>query len=183
MRAGIWSCYRATTPIEQTGRVASSSFDPGGGQCALCTSETTDRHTVHCCSHYHVTTMMAYSAHLPAPIFDALPHLTTFYHICHITTSTTSTPTTLRLQRHDDDSPPLRTASTAGYQLHYTYYHLLPLQLLLTPPLLLPWRPDATHSTLLLHSTRRRVARQRVLRPASPDQRLTSAGGVDGFTT
>jgi hypothetical protein len=83
MRAGIWSCYRATTPIEQTGRVASSSFDPGGGQCALCTSETTDRHTVHCCSHYHVTTMMAYSAHLPAPIFDALPHLTTFYHICN----------------------------------------------------------------------------------------------------
>jgi hypothetical protein len=128
MRAGIWSHYRATTPIEQTGHAASSSFDPGGGQCALRTNETTGRHTVHCCSHYHVTTMMTCFEHLAAPIFDALPHLTTVYHIYHITTS--STPTTLHLQHHDDDSPPLRTANTAGYHYHYnyttpttTYYH------------------------------------------------------------
>ena len=60
MRAGIWSHYRATTPIEQTGRVASSSFDPGGEQCAPRTSETTDQHTVHCCSHCHVTTTATY---------------------------------------------------------------------------------------------------------------------------
>jgi hypothetical protein len=119
MRAGIWSHYRATTPIEQTGHAASSSFDPGGGQCALRTNETTGRHTVHCCSHYHVTTMMTCFEHLAAPIFDALPHLTTVYHIYHITTS--STPTTLHLQHHDDDSPPLRTANTAGYHYHYNY--------------------------------------------------------------
>ena len=76
----------------------------------------------------HVTTMMTCFEHLAAPIFDALPHLTTVYHIYHITTS--STPTTLHLQHHDDDSPPLRTANTAGYHYHYnyttpttTYYH------------------------------------------------------------
>ena len=60
-----------------------------------------------------------------------------------------------RLQHLDDDSPSLRTASTADYHYNCTTpttpttntLHLLPLQLLLTPPLLLPWRPDATRST------------------------------------
>ena len=117
-------------------RAESSSFDPGGGQCALRTNEAADRHTVHCCSHYHVTTTMTYFEHLLAPIFGALPRPTTSPHLPHlphhhITTSTTSTPTTLRLQHLDDDSsPPLRIATTAGYHYHYnyttpttTYYH------------------------------------------------------------
>lgn len=75
--------------------------------------------------------MMTCFEHLAAPIFDALPHLTTVYHIYHITTS--STPTTLHLQHHDmtmTHHHALRTANTAGYHYHYnyttpttTYYH------------------------------------------------------------
>ena len=151
MRVGIWSRCRATTPIEQTDHAASSGFDPGGEQCALRTSETAGQHTVHCCSHCHVTTTATYFELPPAPVFDALPHLTTS------TTSTTSTSTTLRLQHLDDDSPSLRTASTADYHYNCTTpttpttntLHLLPLQLLLTPPLLLSWRLHSLHYYIL----------------------------------